>query len=158
MSMTLTLAVAVVRAWTRAYTWGTPSVWAEQRRAEIESDLWEQQQDPNGARGLAPAVHILARLTAGIADDLRWRCERTTLPDHVLIRRAVTLAVTTVALAVLWGSSGSSRFDPCPGAPRKPRVERVLECVGAFFESSPRPLSVGRVNIPTTPPTDRLTP
>ena len=45
----MTIAVTVGRTWTRAYTWGTPSVWAEQRRAEIESDLWEQQQDPNGA-------------------------------------------------------------------------------------------------------------
>ena len=130
------LAVAFVRTWTRVYMWGTPSVWAEQRRAEIESDLWEQQQDPNGARGLAPAAHILVRLIAGIADDLRWRFERTTLQDNVLIRRAVTLALTTIALSVLWGSSGSTRFDPCPGAPRQPRVERVLECVGAFFDSA----------------------
>ena len=55
MTSAMTLAVAAVRTWTRAYTWGTPSVWAEQRRAEIESDLWEQQQDPN-ARSLAPAA------------------------------------------------------------------------------------------------------
>ena len=58
MTSAMTLAVAVVRTWTRAYTWGAPSAWAEQRRAEIESDLWEQQQDPNGARGLAPAVRF----------------------------------------------------------------------------------------------------
>ena len=136
----MAIAVTVVRTWTRAYTWGTPSEWAEQRRAEIESDLWEQQQDPNGARGLAPAVHILARLFAGIADDLSWRVERTTLQDNVLIRRALTLAAATVALLVLWGSAGAApRIAGCPGAPRKPRIEQVLKCVGAFFESSPRP-------------------
>jgi hypothetical protein len=139
MTSAMTLAVAVVRTWTRAYTWGMPSVWAEQRRAEIESDLWEQQQDPNGGRGLAPAAHILVRLVAGIADDFNWRLERTTLQDNVLIRRAVILGATTIALSVLWGSSAATpRFDPCPGAPRKPRVEQVLECVGAFFESSAR--------------------
>jgi hypothetical protein len=138
MRMTMTLAVAVVRTWTRAYTWGAPSVWAGQRRAEIESDLWEQQQDPNGARGLAPTVQVLARLVAGMTDDLRWRLERTTPRDLVVIRRAVTLAVTTVALSVLWGSSGATRFDSCPGTPRKPRVDQVLECVGAFFQPSPR--------------------
>jgi hypothetical protein len=136
----MTIAATVVRTWTRAYTWGTPSVWAEQRRAEIESDLWEQQRDSNGARGLSPAVHVLARLLAGIADDLSWRVERTTLQDNVLIRRALMLAATTVALSVLWASSGvPPRIAGCPGAPRKPKVERVLACVGAFFESSPRP-------------------
>jgi len=144
--MTMTLAVAVVRTWTRAYTWGAPSVWAEQRRADIESDLWEQQQDPNGARGLAPTVQGLARLVAGMTDDLRWRLERTTPHDIVLIRRAVTLAVATIALSMLLDSSGASRFDSCPGTARKPRVEQVLQCVGAFFESSPRPPYVTGVN------------
>lgn len=134
----LTIAVTIVRTWTRAYTWGTPPVWAEQRRAEIESDLWEHQQDPNGARGLAPALQVLARLVAGIADDLLWRVQRTTLQDNVVIRRALTLAATTVALSVLWGAPGATpRLAGCPGAPRKPKVEQVLKCVGAFFESSP---------------------
>ena len=134
-----TLAVTLVRTWTRVYTWGAPSVWAAQRRAEIESDLWEQQQDPNGGRGLATAAHILARLFCGMVDDLTWRLERTTLQDNVLIRRALMLAATTIALSALWESSAiTARFDPCPAAPRKPRIERVVECVGAFFESSPR--------------------
>jgi hypothetical protein len=139
MTSAMTLAVAVVRTWTRVYTWGAPAVWTEQRRADIESDLWEQQQDPNGGRGLAPAAHILARLFSGMVDDLKWRLERTTLQDNVLIRRAVMLGATTIALSVLWGSSpATARFDPCPAAPHKPRVERVAECVGAFFEALPR--------------------
>jgi hypothetical protein len=136
----MTIAVTVVRTWTRVYTWGAPSVWAEQRRAEIESDLWDQQQDPNGGRGLAPAAQILLRLFAGIADDLRWHVECTTLQDNVLIRRAVTVAATTVALSMLWEASGAAPpIAGCPGVPRKPKVEQVIECVGAFFESSPRP-------------------
>ena len=123
----MTIAVTIVRTWTRVYTWGTPSVWAEQRRADIESDLWEQQQDSNGGRGLSPAVHVLVRLFTGIADDLSWRVEHTTLQDNVLIRRAVTLAATTVALSVLWGSSGvAPRMAGCSGAPRKPKVEQVV--------------------------------
>ena len=114
-------------------------MWAEQRRAEIESDLFELQHDPHGARGLAPAVQVLGRLFAGIGDDVSWRLERTTLQDNVLIRRAVTLAAATVALSMLWGSSGTTRrVASCPSAPRKPRVEQVLECVGAFFEAPPR--------------------
>ena len=139
MTSATTLAVTLVRTWTRVYTWGAPSVWAAQRRADIESDLWEQQHDPNGGRGLAPAAHILARLVSGMADDCTWRLERTTLQDNVLIRRAVMLGAATIALSVLWGSSpASARFDPCLGAPRKPRIERVVKCVGAFFESSTR--------------------
>jgi hypothetical protein len=135
-----TPSVTIVRVWTRVYTWGAPSELAEQRCADIESDLWEQQQDPNGSRGLAPAVQILLRLFTGIADDFTWRVEHTTLQDNVVIRRAVTLAVTTVALSVLWGSSGAApRIAGCSGAPRKPKVEQVVQCVGAFFESSPRP-------------------
>jgi hypothetical protein len=135
----MTVAVTLVRGWTRAYTCGIPFVWAEQRRAEIESDLWELQHDPDGARGLAPAVQVLGRLCAGIGDDLSWRLERTTLQDNVRIRRAVTLAAATVALSMLWGSSGATpRVTGCPSAPRKPRVEQVLECVGAFFEPPPR--------------------
>jgi hypothetical protein len=136
----MTAAVTIVRAWTRVYTWGAPSELAEQRRADIESDLWEQQQDPNGGRGLAPAVQVLLRLFTGIADDFTWRVEHTTLQDNVVIRRAVTLAATTVALSVLWGSLGAAPpIAACSGAPRKPKVEQVVKCVGAFFESAQRP-------------------
>lgn len=139
MTAAMTFAVAVVRTWTRVYTWGTASAWAEQRRAEIESDLWEFQRDPDGAQGLAPAVQVLWRLCAGVADDIGWRLERTTLQDNVFIRRAVTLAAATVALSMLWGSSDATpRAAGCPSAPRKPRVEQVLECVGAFFEGASR--------------------
>jgi hypothetical protein len=140
-SNTISVAVTtVVRAWTRVYTCGMPSASAEQRRADIDSDLWELQHDPDGARGLAPAVQMLGRLFAGIGDDLWWRLERTTLQDHVLMRRAVTLAAATVALSMLWGSAGATpRVAGCPSVPRKPRAERVLECVAAFFEPPPRP-------------------
>ncbi len=55
------LAVAVLRAWTHVYTWRLDPVLRERRRAEIESDLWEFQQDPAGNRGLSPALQVLAR-------------------------------------------------------------------------------------------------
>jgi hypothetical protein len=139
MTSAMAIAVTIVRAWTQAYTCGIPLEWAEQRRAEIESDLWELQHDPDGPRGVAPAVQVLGRLFNGIADDICWRLERATLHDNVLIRRAVTLAAATVALSMLWGSSGTTpRVAGCPSTPRKPRVEQVLKCVGAFFEPRPR--------------------
>ena len=36
---------SLVRNWARAYTFGLPSGIREERRAEIESDIWEQAHD-----------------------------------------------------------------------------------------------------------------
>ena len=130
--LSMAVAVTIVRTWTHVYTRGAPSTWAEQRCADIESDLWEQQQDPDGGRGLAPAVQILVRLFTGIADDLSWRVEHTTLQDNVLIRRAVTLAVTTVALTVLWGSSGAAPAWPDAPVPGSQRSSRLSNASGAL--------------------------
>jgi hypothetical protein len=129
------LAASLVRGWTRAYTWGVPQAWAEQRRTDIESDLWEFQYDLDGPRGLTPAIQILGRLITGVGDDLLWRVEHTTWHDNVVIRRAVVFAATTVALSMLWGSSDATpRVASCPSAPRKARIDQVVTCVGAFFE------------------------
>jgi len=43
--MMLRLATALVRLWTRVFTLGMPDRVREWRRAEIESDLWEQAHD-----------------------------------------------------------------------------------------------------------------
>ena len=64
------LAVTVVRAWTRVYTWRLDPLPRERRRAEMESDLWEFQRDRGGNRGLSPAVQVLARMVIGVPDDL----------------------------------------------------------------------------------------
>jgi len=109
MNLPVSVAATIVRTWTRAYTCGMPSMWAERRRAEIESDLWELRNDPDGAR-LSPAIQISARLVTGIADDVSWRLERTTFDDNVLLRKAVTIAaLAAVALVLLWTSPGANR-------------------------------------------------
>jgi hypothetical protein len=59
-------AAGVARWWTRVYTAGLPADLREDRRAEVESDLWESLADG------APSRHILARLALGIGDDLTW--------------------------------------------------------------------------------------
>lgn len=69
-----TLAVAIVRAWTFLYTCIMPPAVRERRRAEIDSDLWELQQD-FAARGLTSAVQLLLRLVLGLPDDLVWCVE-----------------------------------------------------------------------------------
>ena len=57
-SLLLRFAVSLVRGWTRAYTWRMPpGLRPVPRCAEVESDLWELQQDPDRDRGLSPDPH-----------------------------------------------------------------------------------------------------
>jgi len=60
------VAAGVTRWWTRFYTAALPVDLRDERRAEVESDLWESVSDG------APSRHILARLALGIGDDLTW--------------------------------------------------------------------------------------
>jgi hypothetical protein len=59
-------AADIARWWTRVYTAGLPEELRENRRAEVESDLWESLADG------APSHHILARTALGLPDDLTW--------------------------------------------------------------------------------------
>lgn len=98
--MMRSFAVALVRAWTRIYTWGMDPRAGEARVAEIESDLWESVQ--RGDR----AAHILARLAFGIVDDLVWRTTHDLIRETSARRTAafgliVTFA-TLVIVAALW--------------------------------------------------------
>ena len=98
----LRFAVAVVRAWTRLYTWRLEPGLRETRRAEIESDLWEFQQDQDG-RGLTSAMHVFMRLMMGIPDDLGWRAEHAAIGDSQLRRTlAVSATAAALVLAALW--------------------------------------------------------
>jgi hypothetical protein len=59
----------------RLYTAGLPTEVRKARRAELESDLWEQEQEA-GAAGCWPtttALHVLRRFMLGIPADLSWR-------------------------------------------------------------------------------------
>ena len=104
-ALLLELAVRLVRAWTRVYTWRLPWRVAEARRAEIESDLWEFRQDVWLEAGpLRGAFHILMRLVAGIPDDLRWRSESRL--SRALSRTTTAMiagaAATVVVVAGSW--------------------------------------------------------
>ena len=65
--MTPRFAVAtfLVRAWTRLYTLGVPVDLRDERRAEIESDLWESRQDAEAGGTASPALQIVLRLVRG---------------------------------------------------------------------------------------------
>jgi uncharacterized protein (TIGR03435 family) len=69
------LAVALTRLWVRTYTCRLSADACERRRAEVESDLWELQHDPE-RRGAAIAMQLLWRLLAGIPDDIGWSIDR----------------------------------------------------------------------------------
>src|SRR5262245_12177041 len=95
------LVVALVRAWTRMYTVGSDPVCREERRAEIESDVWELLHDPDGGRGLTPAGQVLGRLIAGVPDDLLWRLEQVGV-DPRMLARTIPLAAAAIAAIALW--------------------------------------------------------
>jgi hypothetical protein len=69
------LAIGLTRAWVRLYTKGLPPELRDDRRAEIESDLWEQGYDgeANGHDPQETGAEVLLRLVAGLPADLTWR-------------------------------------------------------------------------------------
>jgi len=108
-SRVLRLAATAVKSWTRFYTWRAPRAAADMRRAEIESDLWEQLNDQH--RALRP-LEIIFRIIAGIPDDLRWRVEHVTTRQ---LRRWLALAGTTAAImAAVWIGTAARPLEPPP--------------------------------------------
>src|SRR5688572_12237318 len=96
----LDLAISAVRAWTRLYTRGMPTALREDRRAEIESDLWESRRDPSAERGIRAAAHVFVRLLRGVPADLVWRAEHraSRMPSS---RRNIALAAIGVCVVAL---------------------------------------------------------
>jgi len=116
--ISLRCAVCLVRAWTRGYTWRLDAMTRDARLAEIESDLWEFQNDPIGSGSLRPAMHILARLALGIPADLGWRLELAVLEDARFLQpRAVLVTGMLILIAALaWLSRATSSDWPRVGA------------------------------------------
>ena len=112
------LAVAAVRAWTRLYTWRVAPGLREARRAEIESDLWEFQQDSGANDGVPAPLHILARLLLGIPDDVSWRVEQLDNGRRAM-RRAIAVAAAATILSALWIvlAAQPAQLPQPPGAP-----------------------------------------
>lgn len=84
MSIWLRVAGAACRSWTAVYTLGLPEPARERRRAEIESDLWEQQAE-SGADAADTAFEIFTRTMLGMPADLTWRFQsggRVAAPTH----------------------------------------------------------------------------
>jgi hypothetical protein len=116
-SRLLDVAIAVVRAWTRVYTWQLPSALRESRRAEIESDLWESRLDTG--RSVSTAMQVTMRLLLGIPDDLQWRVEHASFGRHFKLTIAV-LTTIVFLLAGLWVDLARARKLPVPFPPAPP--------------------------------------
>ena len=99
--MTARAAATVARAWAWLYTLGLARELRTERRAELDSDLWEQARDA-AAAGRSPAhpVHeallTLARVLLGVPADLSWRAEHASAGG-------LAAAPLRLALALLHG-------------------------------------------------------
>ena len=114
------LASALVRAWTRLYTWGLPAVARDRRCAEIASDLWEFSRDlgDEGVGPTAAALRIVRRLLLGIPDDLTWRIDEGGAMSQV--RTSIWLLVAALVVALLWPVIDVMRAQRLPIPPTPP--------------------------------------
>lgn len=125
----MTLAIALTRSWVRLYTLGLPAALRDARRAEIESDLWEQGYDgeSNGHDPQETGLQVLFRLLAGLPADLAWRLE-TGLSRHaernIKVNESLTmrgLFIAAVAIAIVPAAmgvaviAGGGEFDSTTG-------------------------------------------
>jgi hypothetical protein len=130
MNPLLRTAIALVRGWTRCYTLHMDPVRRDDRRAEIESDLWDFHEDAR-RRGASPttiALHMMARLIAGLHDDLRWRVEyegeAAMSPRRSTWMTAAAIGAT-VGIAALWAFFAMTSLGALPPLPDASHVERV---------------------------------
>jgi hypothetical protein len=119
--LALGLATALVQTWTRVYTWRLEPAVRDRRRAEIDSELWEFERDPE--RGAYPAAHTIARLLIGIPDDLSWRADCVSThrtPLRARLRVAAWTVATVVVIAALYilPLMTAATLPPLPDKPR----------------------------------------
>jgi hypothetical protein len=72
------LAAALVRCWVWIYTAPLPPRIRHERRAEIESDLWEESRSgtDEGSPRLVIALSIVSRWSCGVIADVTWMLEQ----------------------------------------------------------------------------------
>jgi hypothetical protein len=97
--LAFTLAASLVCWWTRIYTRGLPSEVRDRRREEIASDLWELEHDRDRKGRGASTLGVLARLVAGIPDDVGWRMEQHTV-RRIALRSTIALAAIALVVTV----------------------------------------------------------
>jgi len=99
-------AARLVRTWVHLYTSGLPDQVRDDRRAEIESDLWSQlsEKSLSGSNDGRVGIEILVRLVAGIPADLSWRSEQIKLaPATTLADFSPPSGLAIAAVLALFG-------------------------------------------------------
>lgn len=105
---------AIVRTWTRLYTWRLPALARDTRRGEIDSDLWEFTHDHERDRRVAPALHVIARLIAGIPDDVSWRASHV-IVGSMPMRAAISVGTAMIVATAVWVYAITAPVDlPAP--------------------------------------------
>ncbi len=90
-------AATMIRGWVRVYTSGLPAGLRAERRAELDSDLYDHAQD--AARSGEPfAASAVLRCLFGIPADLAWRVEHArTIALIQVVLVAIFTRIDTIA-------------------------------------------------------------
>ena len=99
----------LVRWWVGTYTRGLPADIRQDRRDEIEDDLWSQVHEAgsSGRTDRSLAGEIVIRLLFGIPADVSWRVEkRGPVPKRVPPDKSPTMGIRVVALLAILGGVG----------------------------------------------------
>ncbi|MGH7515648.1 MAG: hypothetical protein ACREOQ_22345 [Gemmatimonadales bacterium] len=108
----------VIKLWVWTYTSLLPGRIRARRRAELRSDLWEQEEDDRkqGFSRHAAALRLLVRALVGLPADIAWALPIAMARGRKSLERAVAVAymlllVLTIALLgrfALLGRSGAA--------------------------------------------------
>ena len=66
------VAAGVARTWVAVYTLGLPPSVRDARRAELQSDLWEQSHEIRSGTPNSLTKGVLARVLGGVPADILW--------------------------------------------------------------------------------------
>jgi hypothetical protein len=109
----------IVRVWTRCYTCCLEPSVRDARRAEIESDLYEQLHSDASHDHF---VDMLGRLLCGIPDDLRWTIEQSQW-RWATVGPTMLAAVGVVAVIVTLWAVEIVRTANLPTDPGRPQTQ-----------------------------------
>jgi hypothetical protein len=139
----LTIALAATRRWLDLYTRGLPGRVAEERRAEVESDVWEMLHDAEFTQRADLAREAVSRLIRGVPSDIGWRMDNADGREQFWTRRCIALAAATIVALSVWAVpslllKGRREVVSCADAASTPTTTAalrhdVIRCAGAFF-------------------------
>ena len=110
------VAATLTRAWTKLYTAGMDPVLRDRRRVEIDSDLWESDEED-----------AVKRLIRGIPADLLWRMEHATMNEKSFHHWLQSLTVLGLLAGVVWSAFVWARSAEIQLPPLPPRGMHFVE-------------------------------